>query len=156
MKSNKSLCVVLIRIAAASSFWFDCAFGFVLGFSQPRSWHICWEGAGTRGTPHLSCESSPRSTVLEVHQVPPQLLRGSPDGFQRVVQLVFLTGVLKSSNKYFLRINSESGTGDKSMIKKCSVLVLGKLTQGEDRQGAIANLVQKATGAPIVTPRKVT
>lgn len=42
------------------------------------------------------------------------------------------------------------------MIKKCPVLILGKVMQRVDRQVAVARLVQKATGAPMVAPRTVT
>lgn len=42
------------------------------------------------------------------------------------------------------------------MIKKCPVLILGKVMQREDRQVAVARLVQKATVAPMVAPRTVT
>lgn len=42
------------------------------------------------------------------------------------------------------------------MIKKCPVLVLGKLTCREDRPVAIARSVQEVTVAPIVVPRIVT
>lgn len=69
---------------------------------------------------------------------------------------LFACLALKSFNKCFLRINSESGTGDKSMSKKCPVRLPGTLTPGEDRQGAVARLAQRAPGAPIVTRRMVT
>lgn len=36
------------------------------------------------------------------------------------------------------------------MIKKCPVLLLGKVMQGEDRQVAVVRLVQKVTVAPRV------
>lgn len=61
--------------------------------------------------------------------------------------------MLQSFKKYFLRINSGSGSGDRTMIKKCPVL--GKLTCREDRLAAVARSLQEATVVPIVSPRMV-
>lgn len=42
------------------------------------------------------------------------------------------------------------------MIKRCPVLILGKVMQREDRQVAVVRLVQKATVTLMVVPRTVT
>lgn len=83
-----------------------------------------WEGAGVSGV-YWSYGFSPLFVAIEVYWASPQLLEVS---LSMWLFAWIKPARLVSFNKYFLRINSESGTGDSTMIKKCPVLFLRKLT----------------------------